>query len=359
MAFFSNQDKKEKFGTLRYYGRPEFAAGVWCGVELDRPEGKNNGSKHGIRYFTCGPAYGVFVPVERVQIDSTRRCRSRPNSRPNSRPSSAERARKIESNDGTRLRPAAVQQELARLAQQVPVTDHLTRRKTASNSVTNSRQPLKAFARSKDDGIIANHNAKQSAVPFRGRCIQRAASSENLRKLNVNGSKCVKKSSSERDLKAGNTLPRSTKSSKRCCRPQSVLSGDKDLNQHWPRTSTPKTGDVVDGSSSSSPDPEHTPSTANCEFVPMVGSGLSTHAKQLVELERNSSAGTCRVASPDPGKNKVTHYVAHPLSQATELDPTPQTIKDLLTELITQNREIIERQGMLWILSVCLIITSA
>ena len=356
MAFFSSQDKKEKFGILRYYGRPEFSAGtgVWCGVELDRPEGKNNGSKHGIRYFTCEPAYGVFVPLERVQIDSTRRSRSRPNSRPNSRPSSVERSRRGEhthNNEGNRVRPAAVQQELARLVQ-VPVNDHLTRRKTVQNPVTNSRQPLKAFARSKDDTIIANHSStKQLATPFRDRCMQRAASSENLRKLNDNNSKSVKKSSSERNLKAGKTLPRTTHSSKRYSRPQSVSSDGKDLNSHWPRMSTPKTDEDVDGSgclSSSSSSGDSPGPTANAEFAADVGSGLSTHARQLVEQERGSAVGTCRVPSPDSGKSKTyrsskTH--THPLSEQQVEDPTPQNIRELLVELISQNRELIQRQG--------------
>ena len=33
-----------KIGALRYLGQPQFAAGVWCGVELDEPMGKNDGS---------------------------------------------------------------------------------------------------------------------------------------------------------------------------------------------------------------------------------------------------------------------------------------------------------------------------
>lgn len=33
-----------KTGILRYQGSTEFAAGEWCGVELDEPIGKNDGS---------------------------------------------------------------------------------------------------------------------------------------------------------------------------------------------------------------------------------------------------------------------------------------------------------------------------
>ena len=63
MGFFSTKDKKKKNGTLRFYGRPKFASGVWCGLELDKPEGKNNGTKFGVHYFTP-PAECLFRPTK-------------------------------------------------------------------------------------------------------------------------------------------------------------------------------------------------------------------------------------------------------------------------------------------------------
>jgi hypothetical protein len=76
VTFFINQDKKKRHGTLRYIGTPEFAPGTWCGVELDDASGKNNGSVHGIRYFTCPPNHGLFVPMGRVEIDHSGRNRT-------------------------------------------------------------------------------------------------------------------------------------------------------------------------------------------------------------------------------------------------------------------------------------------
>ncbi|KAL0969333.1 hypothetical protein UPYG_G00225690 [Umbra pygmaea] len=55
-----------KGGTVRYVGSTEFAEGLWVGVELDSPSGKNNGSVDGRQYFHCNPGYGVLVRQDRV-----------------------------------------------------------------------------------------------------------------------------------------------------------------------------------------------------------------------------------------------------------------------------------------------------
>ncbi|XP_077273312.1 cytoplasmic linker protein 190 isoform X7 [Temnothorax americanus] len=55
-----------KTGVLRYQGTAEFAAGEWCGVELDDPIGKNDGSVNDKRYFECLPKHGLFAPVHKV-----------------------------------------------------------------------------------------------------------------------------------------------------------------------------------------------------------------------------------------------------------------------------------------------------
>ncbi|CAN9506865.1 unnamed protein product [Ophioblennius macclurei] len=59
-----------KVGTVRYLGTTQFAEGVWVGVELDSPVGKNDGSVGGQRYFHCRPGHGVLVRPDRLSIRS-------------------------------------------------------------------------------------------------------------------------------------------------------------------------------------------------------------------------------------------------------------------------------------------------
>ena len=55
-----------KLGTLQFCGTTEFAGGIWAGIALDEPEGKNDGSVKGVPYFKCLPEHGVFVPPNKI-----------------------------------------------------------------------------------------------------------------------------------------------------------------------------------------------------------------------------------------------------------------------------------------------------
>ncbi len=57
-----------KSGILRYIGETEFAKGEWAGVELDEKQGKNDGSVGNKRYFQCESMFGVFAPIQKVQL---------------------------------------------------------------------------------------------------------------------------------------------------------------------------------------------------------------------------------------------------------------------------------------------------
>lgn len=55
-----------KTGIVRFIGMTQFSPGIWYGIELSRPLGKNDGIVQGVRYFQCPPACGVFIQFYRI-----------------------------------------------------------------------------------------------------------------------------------------------------------------------------------------------------------------------------------------------------------------------------------------------------
>lgn len=53
-------------GTVAFYGETQFSDGVWVGIILEEPKGKNNGTVKGIKYFTCAENYGIFCLRDKV-----------------------------------------------------------------------------------------------------------------------------------------------------------------------------------------------------------------------------------------------------------------------------------------------------
>ncbi|XP_078332068.1 kinesin-like protein KIF13A isoform X4 [Crassostrea virginica] len=62
-----------KTGVVKFVGSVEFASGPWVGVELDLPEGKNDGLVNGTRYFKCRSRHGIFVRHDKLILDKKRR----------------------------------------------------------------------------------------------------------------------------------------------------------------------------------------------------------------------------------------------------------------------------------------------
>lgn len=311
IIFTSGNDKKQKFGVLRYVGEPEFSEGVWCGVELDQPNGKNNGSVHGIRYFMCEDNCGVFVPVSKVELDTNRRSRSRPNSQPSSRAPSVERKESP--------RPASVKSSAPPVTPSVnkvglSIQNDLVNRlsqpikRTTVAQHSNRRQPMKAFATKGVAGKeIQVKEAKKTSYPFRTGGMYKAASTENLRNMKdkdktksashkQSGQNMpTRKSSSERDLrnsgktssgspavpissanakgKGGGTTAKAKRKQVRVnscsdliaadpsSSPASCTSSTTASNSHtslngypWPRTSTPGSRDELTPDGCSSPE---------------------------------------------------------------------------------------------------------
>ncbi|CAK5113500.1 unnamed protein product [Meloidogyne enterolobii] len=58
-------------GVVAFVGPTDFQAGIWIGVILERPEGKNNGSVDGRVYFKCQDKFGVFCrPNNLVKLNN-------------------------------------------------------------------------------------------------------------------------------------------------------------------------------------------------------------------------------------------------------------------------------------------------
>jgi tubulin-folding cofactor B len=55
-------------GCIAFLGTVEFQPGVWVGVKLDEPYGKNNGSVQGKQYFECFDKCGVFVKPSKINV---------------------------------------------------------------------------------------------------------------------------------------------------------------------------------------------------------------------------------------------------------------------------------------------------
>lgn len=58
----------QKEGVLGFLGETQFARGVWAGVILDVPEGKNNGAVAGVEYFVCKPNHGLFTRPTKLRL---------------------------------------------------------------------------------------------------------------------------------------------------------------------------------------------------------------------------------------------------------------------------------------------------
>ena len=68
---------ESKLGVVSYVGKTHFASGIWVGVELDTPTGRNDGSVDGTVYFKCRPKYGIFVRPDKLKFDHRGRTRAK------------------------------------------------------------------------------------------------------------------------------------------------------------------------------------------------------------------------------------------------------------------------------------------
>ena len=60
----------QKQGTIGFLGTTQFARGVWAGIVMEGPEGKNDGTVAGIKYFDCEPFHGLFTRPQKLRLVS-------------------------------------------------------------------------------------------------------------------------------------------------------------------------------------------------------------------------------------------------------------------------------------------------
>ena len=56
-----------QMGEIHFMGAIEDKDGIFYGIKLDAPNGKNNGTVNGIKYFECADKYGVFVQPHKIK----------------------------------------------------------------------------------------------------------------------------------------------------------------------------------------------------------------------------------------------------------------------------------------------------
>lgn len=54
-------NRRRMRAVIRYFGPTAFGQGDFVGMELEHPDGKNNGTVSGVPYFPCAPGCGLFV----------------------------------------------------------------------------------------------------------------------------------------------------------------------------------------------------------------------------------------------------------------------------------------------------------
>lgn len=59
-------------GVLRFYGPHHEKGQLRCGVELNTPIGKNDGTVGGHTYFTCEPNRGILCKPDKVRVFAQR-----------------------------------------------------------------------------------------------------------------------------------------------------------------------------------------------------------------------------------------------------------------------------------------------
>lgn len=161
-------------GIIRYIGQIHVAEGNWLGIELTKPEGKNDGSVRGERYFSCPAFHGLFVRdsnVARILAPPAPKVKARPSSvsapKAAPRPSIAQKRQSVASSStapAPRLRKGTAPSTTSSSA--APSTDTLqTKIRHLEKQHSEDQELVKELSQAKDErdryhGIIQKLQSK-------------------------------------------------------------------------------------------------------------------------------------------------------------------------------------------------------
>nr|CAI5831021.1 unnamed protein product [Callosobruchus analis] len=128
-------------GVIAYVGKTNFATGIWIGIILDEPKGKNNGSVGGQEYFKCDENYGTFVKEQQVvPLDDS----GKPIEKTIREPLPSKIARSRQSTPGTKPKPTTIRRKTSPQKRPPSLSASSSRMSLASSrqSLVGSRQSL-------------------------------------------------------------------------------------------------------------------------------------------------------------------------------------------------------------------------
>lgn len=170
-------------GTAAYVGTTEFSNGVWIGIVLDEPNGKNDGSVNGKRYFMCKSGCGVFVRPSQVTLVTGSKLTARPISsvKPPQTPQVASRPSAANAGPSTLTRPGLQPAKSSHLtASQAPRTGRLSN--VISPNPTQSSPHARGVSISSRSPLVKTTSARTSSMN-----VNRASTLSSLSKYPQSG----------------------------------------------------------------------------------------------------------------------------------------------------------------------------
>jgi hypothetical protein len=145
----------ERVARVMFVGQlPSMPAGYWVGVQFDDKVGKNDGTLHGKRYFTCPPGHGSFLRSSKISLHEdvpdkhTKAEEAPPDEKKKKRKSKGrDRAASVEMDDSSLVRANQSPEAAAEAAAAIDMDNRMQRRKSLAawqNSIPDAMSTMRA-----------------------------------------------------------------------------------------------------------------------------------------------------------------------------------------------------------------------